>query len=396
MKALKYNFFFLFLLICLFFSGCNNTGNSSKLETADIVATRIPYGDDELVVCDIAKVKNKINLPLSNFVSDFEIIRLENTEEALTRSGYTFISDNYIGIDALNLPYKLYDKKGKFICNIGGIGQGPFEYHLGNYDSYIDEEAGSIYLLPVMNNNIWVFDLSGTPKFAIPIPYQITKGRLKVDTKNRKLTIMNMPFPGTPSVIWQQDFEGNILSEIDAEPFIIDPADYSNEIGSEQCAEALDFHIDYYPGKQDSLYHYDESANYLQPVFTVNLTEESLKDQHVYTELRDYFIMFFCPTIERWEMPDTQIIVDKKTLRGAYYQVYNDFLGDIPCRITYNCSKKYFISNIYAHELKKQLEVVKASPCYLDLDNDMKRKLTDLYQSIGDDDNNIILIGKLK
>jgi hypothetical protein len=42
--------------------------------------------------------------------------------------------------------------------------------------------------------------------------------------------MMALPFIDTPSAIWLQDFQGNILQEYPSTQFVIEPGDYSNEV----------------------------------------------------------------------------------------------------------------------------------------------------------------------
>ena len=56
------------------------------------------------------------------------------------------MSDNYICVRQQSNVVKLYDKDGKFLCNIGAMGNGPGEYPVTIYDGSIDERGGHIFL----------------------------------------------------------------------------------------------------------------------------------------------------------------------------------------------------------------------------------------------------------
>ena len=67
-------------------------------------------------------------MSLSDLVESYEVIKLENRDEALIKT-YPFgifASDNYILLnpDAIS-PIKLFTRKGQYVADIGGIGQGP-------------------------------------------------------------------------------------------------------------------------------------------------------------------------------------------------------------------------------------------------------------------------------
>ena len=48
-----------------------------------VVASRQWTGQDSVVVCDLNALKDTIDLPLSFFVEDFRIIKLDNRDEAM-------------------------------------------------------------------------------------------------------------------------------------------------------------------------------------------------------------------------------------------------------------------------------------------------------------------------
>lgn len=79
---------------------------------------------------EIEKMKG-IDVSLSKVVEELELIRLENKEEALSKTHLCSIdiSDNYLLIiqDGV-LPVQLFTRSGSFINNVGGVGQGPGEY----------------------------------------------------------------------------------------------------------------------------------------------------------------------------------------------------------------------------------------------------------------------------
>ncbi|KAB4119302.1 6-bladed beta-propeller, partial [Bacteroides uniformis] len=75
----------------------------------------------------IEKTKGTV-MSLGDLMESYEIIRLENRDEALIKT-YPFgifASDNYILLnpDAIS-PIKLFTRKGQYVADIGGIGQGP-------------------------------------------------------------------------------------------------------------------------------------------------------------------------------------------------------------------------------------------------------------------------------
>ena len=366
------------------------------LDDCPVVAHQEYINGDTLTVCDISAVKDTFNIPLSLFLSSFDIIPLENTEAALTaEDGWVTVSENYIGIYSFKTgAYKLYDKKGNFLCTISSPGQGPDEYNLGLYDSYIDEKNNRIYLLSFRAEKILIFDMEGNPLQHIPLSYTTHKGRFIIDPETETLTMMALPFIDTPFVIWEQDFEGNVLKEIPSGQFVINPGDYSNEIWESLNTDNIDFSICRWDYVTDTLYHYQVKENKLIPKFTLSFQEN--KTIHDYIELPDYYLTWLYTQVA-WggEMPRfPKILVDKKTLRGCYVDIKWNMLGNIDGPNKLSFSRGYFTANMEPYKLKEQLEKALSKP--EKLTPEMRQKLKNLNNNITDDDNNIIFIGKLK
>lgn len=157
------------LVLAITASSCHKDGEqadaTSPLKDSPVVAQQvITLNGDTIIVCDLSLLKDTIDLPLSTFVSDFELVDLGEDEEALIKEtsggGSIAVSPNYIGIYS-GTGYKLFDKTGKYITSLSARGQGPNEYAFSIYDSYIDEKNDRAYLLPMNGNKILVYDLKG-------------------------------------------------------------------------------------------------------------------------------------------------------------------------------------------------------------------------------------------
>lgn len=88
-----------------------------------------------------------------------------------------------------------------------------------------------------------------------------------------------------------------------------------------------------------------------------------------------------------------RFIVDKNTLKGSFYKLYNDFLGDIPLDWA-SFSNGYYVWNVEPgalfDALEKQLEENK------EMSKKDRKRLTDLMNSIDENDNNYVIYAKLK
>ena len=88
-------------------------------------------------------------------------------------------------------------------------------------------------------------------------------------------------------------------------------------------------------------------------------------------------------------------IIDKQTLKGAFYKVENDYLGNLPISwFSYSCSNGYYTANMEPVTLKETLEkyLVDAK----DISAADRERIQKLADSIHENDNNYILYAKLK
>jgi len=389
-------------LAIILFIACNNSGKKdSTIDNCNVVASKISKDVKSLIVCDIASVKDFLVIPLSFLLADFEIIQLDDSDEALIGgSGNMAVSDNFIGIFSRSAGgYKVFDKKGKYLYTLSSKGGGPNEYLFSIYDSYIDEEGGYIYLLPMVASSIFVYNLNGNVQKSIPLAYKVHKGKFRVDSRIKEVLLTVLPFPDSPSVVWKQDFEGNIIQEVPTGHLTVRP-DYSNEVNASFNTSQVDFSLFHWDPVPDTLYHYHENTNTLNPEFTLKFKDEII--QHGYVELPNHYLVSVTKNFTTTQTlggtlitadEPSQILIDKKTLRGCFVKFELDMLGGIAEWPWFN--RGYYIANKYPHELKEKLAgVLEKSE---NISDETLEKIQRLHDSINEeDDNNIILIGKLK
>ena len=366
---------------------------STTLADCPVIAELV----DSVTVLDLASVKDTFNIPLSLLLSSLEVVQLENSDEALvSRISAYAITENYIGLYSSG-KYKLFDKKGKFLRDISVKGQGPSDFLIGILDSYIDEINNRIYLLSYMANKILVFDLEGKVYPPIPLPFRVPKGCFHIDVEKEEMIVTALPFIETPYVVWKQDFKGNVLQSIDSKPFVIDPGDYSNSVSSNRNTSVIDFNLFIWGLDRNDysyqLYHYNIAENNLIPKLTVKWDREIAWHRH--TELPNHYITCLVIPSSPTDTPRSpQILIEKETLRGCYAKFKFNMLGNIdgPNYLTFN--RGYLIGSMYPHQIKEQLENALAHP--EKLTPQMKAKVKKLNDRITEDDNNIILLGKLR
>ena len=128
------------------FSSCSVVPKAEEKNLSEqwpVVASYQWAGQDSVVVCDLSLLKDTVDLPFSFFLKDFQIIKLDNRDEAMVGENNLCVSENYIlvygSVYELH-PCRLFTKKGEFVTNIGAIGQGPGEYR-AVYKAGVDEEG---------------------------------------------------------------------------------------------------------------------------------------------------------------------------------------------------------------------------------------------------------------
>ena len=107
------------------------------------------------------------------------------------------------------------------------------------------------------------------------------------------------------------------------------------------------------------MYYYNTVANCLDPKFTLDFKGRPWKI-HSYGELLNHFIgditieKKLTETTSTTEYP-AKFIVDKHTLKGTFYKIHNDYLGDIPLEwpTFYN---GYYVWNVDPGDLIDQLD----------------------------------------
>lgn len=286
MKARHFFYLFLFLFSVTMSASCS----SYVPKEGDIIEDSAFYAVD---LPEIEKLKGEEML-FSDLIESLEIIKLDGREEALvaTYPSGIDVSSNYIliepdGVSAL----KLFTRKGRYVADIGGVGQGPGEYKYA-VNRFLDEKQGRVAIAE--NQKMLFFDLKGRflSKESISLPETITKSSIWIDLENEKAVVVVLPFadignpkaPISKNLCWVQDFKGNILQKIFAVNYAIVP-DYSNEVLAPRNVDAYSFSLCQVVGRTrpDTLYHYDIANNILKPCFTLdNVMQE---DKYIVTSL---------------------------------------------------------------------------------------------------------------
>ena len=353
-------------------------------------------------VLHIDRVKDTIDVPLSKLLDDFRIVKLDNREEALSYGSAT-CHGNYITISGgMGEPYRLFDKNGRYLCNIGHIGQGPGEYQFA-YDIQVDEKDRQIYLMPWQTTNLFVYNMQGEYQRSIPLPTLVPKGVFTVDPEKQTVTVGMLPFNNIEgaSVVWQQDFKGNVLHRVDAAPYSVTP-DFSNEIANtDNVPGTFDFTIQYWEAKEDTLFHYLPEEQHFAPMLT--LQQPNDKHMHSYLELPDHYLMDIILQMQYQQTDHSTVgfpsrracvLMDKHTGKGAFVRFFNDLIeNSAVVDAFYYFKKGHFAYAIDPGDLLVQVEELLSSS---KTDDKTRSRLEELKSTIDPDDNTYLFVGKIK
>ena len=387
------NIFAILILLSILCISCKNTDTG-------IIAVRTPSGSGHLITLDYSKLKvqeDTLILPLSKFVENIEVIKLESSREAMTSTDIVFVSDNYILTYSFvqNIGCKLFKRNnGKYLRDISSRGRGPFEY-TELYDVIMDESQG-IFLLPWNSKSILQFDFEGKPVREIPLAYEVNKGLFEL-TKENTFIITIAPFRDmVDKFIWEQDFDGNVIHSVDAEPFFVHP-DYGTELKQSYDNTSTSTFIFNFLSENDYIFHYDIKSGEIYPEFTVDYHDSEFDRDRIYYSTQDYYFGYFID----WERTPYYtavwrdfFYVEKETLRGGYYKMVNDLFANLHIK-HFNIRNNFYIGNYYPELLKDEINSYLSRTKQYE-DYHQKRELEKFAAGLRRGGNNIIIIGKVK
>lgn len=365
-------------ILCGLILFCQQLNAQSRLKP---IAYTSRINGSDVVICPVNKVKDTLNLKLSDLIESCQIVRLDNNPEGFyDNSWHIDISDKYLCVKSYGQqPAKLYDKTGKYICNIGKLGRGPGEYPTLNGLQF-SPDGKKLFLFPFgTTRKILVYDVSG--KYVRDIPLAFTQRKFKAFISGDSvITVLSMPFQTDSAICYQQDFRGKVLRKV-APPSYLFNESFDGEVFTNYLVPGYDL----FNTASDTLYHYNTTKNRLEPKFAKDFG--GVKTITVSREIPGYYYFSFRGQDKKSRM----IWVDKKTLDAKYFHLKNDFFGNIDAQMIF--SDGYFINSIAAITLKKQIGTALKSK---DLNEKERQKLLEFDKNLKPDDNNVIFYGKLK
>lgn len=352
--------------------------------------TTVMLDNTQVTVCDESEINETRETMLSELVEDFQVIRFENKEGAFFKPFWFYFSDNYICVKQDNEVAKLFSKTGKFIANIGGMGQGPGEYKFVN-DVTIDEKGKAIYIALIGSEFILKYNMNGDYLRDIDLREKLHKPRLCIQPDstlslvhlcfkdlNEKFTGANIKAADNDSIqyIYVEALASNIKNQSGQKIGL------NNEIWSYRNAPNFPFMMTH----TDTLYHYDNKKNEIKACFTMKMDSEKKGDSFfIFNELPHHYFVFIVGKNGR------TILVNKEKQKAYDTNIVNDYMGNIDVHPRFQDG--YYYETYEPLALKEILEEHLASG---NCPNDQVEKLQILKETLKENDNNLLLLGKLK
>ena len=407
MKARHFFYPFLFLFSVAMFASCS----SSVSKEGDIIEDSAFRSVDLRI---IEKTRGTV-MSLGDLMESYEIIRLDNRDAALikTYSYGVYVTDNYILLRPADVvsPVKLFTRKGRYVADIGGVGQGPGEY-LYLFSWLVDEKENRIYLGPGRADKVLVYDLKGNylPDEVIRFGEIVHKSQIWVDYDKKNVVVVTLPFSAnvnsnfaiSKNVCWVQNREGDIVHRIPVNHYGL-IGDYSNALVARRNVDAISFSIFEDPmlrTRPDTLYHYDAVKNIITPCFTIDhvISENQSACTVLYETSRSYwaYVTLYPNDISSSAFPvrltTFNVCVSKKDGNVRRIDRFTDPLLGLS-HLFLMMNNGYICISYDPLELMDALDKVLTQT---DLEPDVRKRATDLRNSLHENDNDILIIGKLK
>ena len=407
MKARYFFYPFLSLFSVAMFASCS----LSVPKEGDIIEDSAFRSVDLRI---IEKTKGTV-MSLGDLMESYEIIRLDNRDEALIKTyPYgVYVTDNYILLRPADVvsPVKLFTRKGRYVADIGGVGQGPGEY-LYLFSWLVDEKENRIYLGPGRADKVLVYDLKGNylPDEVIRFGEIVHKSQIWVDYDKKNVVVVTLPFSAnvnsnfaiSKNVCWVQNREGDIVHRIPVNHYGL-IGDYSNALVARRNVDAISFSISEIPmlrTRPDTLYHYDAVKNIITPCFTIDhvVSENQSASTVLYETSRSYwaYVTLYPNDISSSafsvRLTTFNVCVSKKDGNVRRIDRFTDPLLGLS-HLFLMMNNGYICISYDPLELMDALDKVLTQT---DLEPDVRKRATDLRNSLHENDNDILIIGKLK
>lgn len=381
---------------------CSCTENKPTIgvDNCDVVAVRKVVGKDTVIVCEQERVKQHVTFPLSHLIKDWKLVKLESDkEEAKSVPFRLYPSENYLFMIDSSVGEKrrgvlVFDKQGSYLREIGHIGKGMNDFDIGPYQVQADEKNDCIYVRDLNPERILKFRISdGEFLESIPLSVNRCSEILMLDSL---MLIARGPHHqideiGKKPLMWLQDLKGNLIQEVSS-------AGWRHRLASQYYLWDRGGNVTFCTSNADTLYHYHLKENRLMPRFTLHCSQE--RGPHVSMEdVSDYYLFMIAESVPNdfgyWYLPQKRIVVDKKTLKGAYVDIVLDGYGNM--RITdkwFRLNGDYMMMDLQPREVMAMCKEVLARKGNIPVEEE--KRVRELLANIQEDDNSFVLYGEIR
>lgn len=212
---------------------------------------------------------------------------------------------------------------------------------------------------------------------SIPLCEFVLYGNsFKVDSQKEEILITKPVSPQTEYILWIQDFSGNRKQGIPMTDYYKDVTYFAGYTMTSFRTDHVDFYMQYLGNKDEYFYHYIPEENILSPVFKLQNPGDfsfvfinELPGQFIISQTKDM-------GIGNDLTPTTQVIIDKKTLRGFYFTGFELSSGIVfnEYGATTRMLGPYFTILNFGSDIITKIKSVNTST----LSNEQKKELLDL------------------
>jgi hypothetical protein len=351
--------------------------------------TVISLKKSELIICDESLVEDEKDLNLSELVEDLQIIHLDNRDEAFTKCEWMYFSENYFCIRGGNVV-KLFEKSGKYLCDVGSKGNGPGEYRFP-YDILIDEADRSIYVSDIIGEYILKYNMKGAFVRKISFGERLNKPRIFLNTDStfslahlcfkdmdNQFVAANIQLHNNDSIkyTYVEELTSNFKNKAGQKVGI------ENEIWSYRNTPNFPFAMTH----TDTLYHYNSIKNEISARFTMKIDKEKKGVRFIIlNELPHHYLIVIVGG------KGGRILVNKKTHEASYVNITNDSLGNMSTSLKFQDGYSFAMYEPTALR-EKIVEHLQSGDC----PDDKINRLEKLRDRLKGNDNNVLILGKLK
>ncbi|MFO7755423.1 MAG: 6-bladed beta-propeller [Bacteroidales bacterium] len=368
----------------------------------------ITLNDDGVPVISIERITKTGEMKFTDLVTDFEIIRLETSEECLIDYiARSYVSDKYIIISTVWNGILLFSRDGSFVRTIALHGNGPGEVSDPNRNIELDEFNNKLYVTNQMSLTPELLCLNIEKGGYENIP-MATDNRLRnmYVSNDSILTISTMPAisDASDNPVFAQTTSGSLLWKIkhtnrngatNGELTRVGDQLFFNYIWGDDTLFILDNeelipHTIFYSDRHNYLPHIQESPGDITSGFRV-LNDEFISGSY---SILTGFSKQNNSNRERPEFESGKRFIYNMKKKEAFIidRIEDDILGSGK-GFSQPQKNGIFAIHFTPVEILKLAERIKNDS---NVSDEISERLLDLSSRINEDDNPVMLIGKMK